>query len=399
MSLRQFRLKSPILTLLACTLAFALADTRTTAAQESAATPPVATPRIVARVDEDQLTTIKGSVHPLARAKYDQGAVSPDLAMGDLILVLKRSPEQQAAFDNFVASQYEPSSPNFHKWLQPAQVGEKFGVAQSDIDTISNWLRNHNFSVDEVTRDRMSIRFSGTAAMVQSAFHTQIHNLNVNGEKHIANMTDPQIPSALTTVVVGVKAFHNFFAKPYHRMGGTVTRNSETGKWQRLTAAPRPGHSNTLAGKSGNGAAPQLSEPRPLFSTTDSSNDVVEDVTPFDFATIYNVQPLWNASTPIDGTGQTIAIAGTSKINPTDLATFRSTFGLKAIHSFTQKVANNTDPGQCLLTTGTCTVSDLVEPLLQAPTSCWWLRDQTQQRPTRYTLPKITSCKIRPPQS
>ena len=41
---------------------------------------------------------------------------------------------------------------------------------------------------------------------------------------------------------------------------------------------------------------------------------LIEDVTPYDFATIYNVLPLWNANPPIDGTGQVIAIAGTSDI-------------------------------------------------------------------------------------
>jgi subtilase family serine protease len=38
------------------------------------------------------------------------------------------------------------------------------------------------------------IDFSGTAGQVREAFHTEIHNLNVKGVKHIANMSDPQIP-------------------------------------------------------------------------------------------------------------------------------------------------------------------------------------------------------------
>lgn len=47
-----------------------------------------------------------------------------------------------------------------------------------------------------------------------------------------------------------------------------------------------------------------------------------------DFATIYNVLPLWNASTPIDGTGQTIAIVGETDINPADFVNFRRLFNL-----------------------------------------------------------------------
>ena len=51
-------------------------------------------------------------------------------------------------------------------------------------------------------------------------------------------------------------------------------------------------------------------------------------LTPYDFATIYNVLPLWNASTAIDGTGQTIAIVGQTDINPADFVNFRKLFGL-----------------------------------------------------------------------
>ena len=85
------------------------------------------TVRIVDRIDETSLVTLKGNTHPAANAKNDLGRVSPTLPMTDLILVLSRDPAQQAAFDKFVASQYDPDSPNFHQWLTPEQVGDGFG--------------------------------------------------------------------------------------------------------------------------------------------------------------------------------------------------------------------------------------------------------------------------------
>jgi len=53
---------------------------------------PSAAPRIKAQIDENQRVTLAGNIHPYARAEYHPGAVSPDLPMGDLILVLRRSP-------------------------------------------------------------------------------------------------------------------------------------------------------------------------------------------------------------------------------------------------------------------------------------------------------------------
>ncbi|MGA9670471.1 MAG: protease pro-enzyme activation domain-containing protein [Terracidiphilus sp.] len=322
--------------------------------------------RIVNQIDEHQLVTLKGNTHPAANAKNDRGPVSPTLPMTDLIMVLSRSPEQQAAFDKFVAGQYDPNSPDYHHWLEPEEVGTNFGPSQTDIATISNWLTGHGFTIDEVTKDRMAIRFSGTAGQVESAFHTEIHNLDVKGEAHIGNMSDPQIPAALAPAVVGVKSLHNFFAKPMHKLGSKVTRSSETGKWERPATAPSISSGTSTATKS-------LSI-RPEFGIntgSGSSANLIEDVTPYDFATIYNVLPLWNAASPIDGTGQTIAIAATSSINLADITAFRTAFSLPTTNAANtpQRVSGNSSPVTvCTDTTGTlpfqsnpCGLGDLVE--------------------------------------
>jgi hypothetical protein len=303
--------------------------------------------RIVESIDEARLTTLKGNTSPLAVARFDKGAVSPDLAMGDLVLVLQRSPAQQAAFDAFVASQYDVNSPNFHLWLTPLQVFERYGPAPSDVDTVSDWLMQHGLTVDAVAADGMSIRFSGTAAQVQGAFHTEVHNLDVKGERHVANMRDPQIPEALAPVVVGVKALHNFFPKPMHRLGGLVTRDAEAGGWRRVTGD--------------SAKAEAVGRLKPQFGTVDSYGDVLEDVAPYDFAKIYNVLPEWTAASPIDGTGQTIAIAGTSNIHLADVAAFRSAFGLPA--KAPTVTITNSDPGACPGFLASC-ADDLIENTL-----------------------------------
>lgn len=297
--------------------------------------------RILAPIDANQLVTLRGNVNPHANAANDRGAVSASFPLPDLTLVLSRSAAQQAAFDAFVASQYDPGSANFHQWLTPQQIGAQFGPAQADIATITNWLAGQGFTVKSVSPDGMTIKFAGTAGTVQTAFHTSIHMLSVHGVAHYANMTDPQIPAALAPVVVGVKALHNFLPKPLHKMGSLVQFNREAGKWQRIAAsASTAGQLPLKAGLSvsatqafaGKSALPTPSlNPHPLFGINGSyegSNYLEEDVTPNDFATIYNVTPAWNNG--ITGTGETIAIAGTSKIDLTDVSTYRAAFDLPA---------------------------------------------------------------------
>ncbi len=54
------------------------------------------------------------------------------------------------------------------------------------------------------------------------------------------------------------------------------------------------------------------------------------DVGPQDFATIYTVTPLWTASTPITGEGQTIVVIEDTNMNAADWTTFRSAFALSS---------------------------------------------------------------------
>jgi subtilase family serine protease len=351
--------KLPFFVAMVCVFTLLCSSSIAWAAQDTVQPASSGAPRIVEHVDENHLATLTGNTRPEARAEFDRGPVAPTLAMGDLILVLRRGPEQQAAFDAFLAAQQDSSSPSYHHWLTPDEIGQKFGPAQADIAAIQSWLQGHGLSVTNISRDRMSIRFGGMATQVESAFHTEIHNLQVKGEDHIANMSDPSIPEALTPVVVGVKALHNFFPHPLHKLGSAVRRNPQGG-WTRISSpASLPAKPvSTAAG------AKQV---RPLFGTGGTTSGLAneEDIAPYDFATIYNVLPLWNAATPISGAGQTIAIAGTSNINLADVTTFRSAFGLPAYTAANSPkvIITNTDPGDCSTFSTDCQ-NDLVENTL-----------------------------------
>ena len=314
---------------------------------------PVSKALIREKVDDNQLTMLRGNTPPAANAQNDVGRVSGNMPMTDMILVLRRSPEVQAAFDAFVESQYEANSPNFHHWLTPDQVGEKFGPAQADIVAVSSWLTSHGLSVDEVAKDRMTIRFSGNARQLEGAFHTELHNLRVKGEAHFSNMTDPQIPMALEPVVLGPKALHNFIPRALHRTAGKAALNKDEGKWQRIV---EPGVSTVSVPKANaaiNGVRPDI-----VFSC--GSGCLEEDLTPYDFAAIYNLSPLWTAG--VDGSGQTIAIAGRSDVRSSDVSSFRNTFGLSG-GTYTL-IKNGTDPGFCTGSTGNCTLDDQIENAL-----------------------------------
>jgi hypothetical protein len=269
--------------------------------------------RITQAVDESQLTVLKGNTYPMARAQYDRGPAPSSLPMNRMLLVLQRSPEQEAALEQLLDRQQDQSSPNYHQWLTPQQFGQQFGPADQDIQTVTSWLQSHGFRVTRISNGRTVIEFSGTAGQIQEALHTPIHQYAVPGangiEDHWANSSDPQIPAALAPVVVGVDTLHNFPRKPMHVVAGVFHRNKPTGEVKAVN---------------------------PQFSFTCGTNQSTgQPITcyglgPYDFATIYNVLPLWNGSPApvIDGTNQTIGIIGETDVDPQDLAAFRNLFGL-----------------------------------------------------------------------
>ena len=244
-------------------------------------------------VDELQTTAMPGNVRPEAQHANDRGPVADDLRLEHMQLLLARPAETEAALDRLIDDLQNPASPRYHQWLTSQQFGAGYGPAVHDIQVVVTWLKDHGFSVNTVQPGRTMIDFSGTAAQVREAFHTEIHNLDVAGVHHIANMTDPRVPAALAGVVQGVVSLHDF----------------------------RP-HTNFRQ--------------RPAY-TFNSSGNTYYAVVPADLATIYDFNPLFTAG--ISGQGQTIVVIEDTNVFATaDWTKFRSTFGLSGYTggSFTQ---------------------------------------------------------------
>ena len=263
---------------------------------------------ITGSVDEARLVPLPGNTRPEATTENDRGAVADGFPLAHLLLQLRRPPEQESTLEQLLDDLQDPKSPNFHKWLKPQQFGQSFGVAQQDLDAITQWLQSHGFTVNSIYPSRTLIDVSGTAGQVREAFHTEIHNLDVNGITHIANMSNPQIPEALAPVIVGIVSLHDFKPRGMHEMR------------------------------------------KPPANYTTGSRPYA--VVPADLATIYNLNPLFTAG--YSGQGQTIAvIEDTDVFSTSDWDTFRSTFGLSTYagsfsttHPAPQSGANNcSDPG------------------------------------------------------
>jgi subtilase family serine protease len=261
---------------------------------------PVAAPdRVVSPVEDSHLAILKGNVHPLARAEFDHGPASASTATGRLMLVLKRSSEQDRALKQYLGDLQNPASPSFHKWLTPEQYGASFGISDDDLASVTAWLRAKGFAVEKVPQARNLVEFSGTFAQIQNTLHTSIHAFSVNGERHFANATEPQIPAALAPVVAAVGPLNDFRPKPMLVRGPDGKFDSSTGR-----------------------IIPDL-------TLTGNSRSYLF-VDPADAAIIYDtpnkaLNPGYSGTT-YDGTGVSIGIAGVSDLTSADVANYRKAF-------------------------------------------------------------------------
>lgn len=289
-----------------------------------------ATPdRIAGALNGGQKISLHGFVPRKALPKYDVGPANPALRFGSIMLLTTPTAGQQKAMAQLLAEQQDRKSPNYHKWLTPEQWADQFGLSSNDVQKITNWLSDQGFTNIQPARGRNWVMFSGTAAQVQSAFGTEIHQYSVNGEMHVANATSPKIPAALSGVVTGIRGLDDFYLKP------------------RARRSIRPDYYSSSLGQT---------------------------LAPGDVATIYDINALYNSSPAIDGTGQKLAIIGQTDIYLDDINNFRSGFSLSTISCttnasgvitacsdphFSYVVAGGlTDPG-VPLTTGDLSESDL----------------------------------------
>jgi subtilase family serine protease len=266
--------------------------------------------RIAGAVNNGSRVALPGTIGGHARNSTDLGLAPANLKLESLSLRFSMTAAQQADLNQLLAAQLDPSSPSYHQWLTSEQFGARFGLSSSDLANVSSWLTSQGFTITSVAKSSTFITFSGTVAQVQQAFGTTIHNVSHNGEQHIANLTDPTLPSAIASVTLAVTGLNDFKLKPRSR-ARNVTNDSV-----------QPGFTTTVGGVTSHYIAPG------------------------DLYTIYDYPP---SSSNLTGAGITIAVMGqtdltTGNVLPdANLTAFRTAAGLPAINLKLQVAG--TDPG------------------------------------------------------
>ena len=280
------RWSSPPQALVVCVFAGA-------AALAALAAPPS---RIHRNLDDGETFVLTGNMHPLASSAVDLGSADSALVLPRIAMHFNMSAAQSRDLTSLLQTQQDRSSPSYHKWLTEEQYANRFGLSQSDLSKIVAWLQNAGFGNIEIAKGRDAVTMSGSAVQAQDALRTPIHRFQLQDGTHYANAADPVLPKALQGMVDGIRGLTDIRPRPH-------------------SVKPDPRFTSNITGN--------------IF------------MAPGDFATIYDLQPLYGAG--IDGTGQKIAISGQTDIQLSDIDAFRLAAGLPA--NDPQVVLDGSDPG------------------------------------------------------
>jgi kumamolisin len=200
--------------------------------------------------------------------------------------------------EDFVADATTPGSRDYHDFLNVGQFVQRFAPSNQAIQQFVRYLESFGITVDKVYADNLDITVTGTAAELNAAFATQLHDYTSNGQRFHRPAWKFVLPSEFSPLVLAVPGLSN------------------------APGAFRPRLAHVAEGASSNGTAPAVTWPK-----SGTASGIPQEYTVGDVANFYDVNPLYRAG--IQGRGQTVGVMTLANFNEADAYSYWSDIGLR----------------------------------------------------------------------
>ncbi len=212
-----------------------------------------------------------------------------------------------------VAAVSTPGSPEYRRYLTPAQYAARFAPSATEVATVAGTLRGDGLTVGTPQPGSMLLPVRGTAAQVAAAFGTTLESVQAPGEpRALVNTGSPQVPAALAGAVTGVIGLDGLFKEHAMLLPGGGGNNASGASSGTATGS----HPNDLVAHA---SAPQACAAAQADATGGS-------FTSTQLASVFGLDQLFAQGRT--GAGQSIAVVEFEQYLPSDVATFQSCYGL-----------------------------------------------------------------------
>ncbi len=142
------------------------------------------------------LKTLHGHVPAAVPRLNPLGRVA---ATNQMRLALGVSLRDPAGLDEFLAQVYDPASPNYHHYLTPAELADRFGPTEADYEAVKQFARTNGLTVVATFSNRLVLDVVGPAAAVEKALHITLRTYQhpTESRQFFAPDTEPTLDSDL----------------------------------------------------------------------------------------------------------------------------------------------------------------------------------------------------------
>ena len=174
------------------------------------------------------------------------GAVPASTPISGAVVLKSRD---NAALQRFIATVSDKSSPQFGHYLAPGAFAGRFGPTAGTIAAVRSQLQIDGLKVTGVSSDGLMVRFSGSAAKAQTAFHTGFKRYRLSDGTTGRELTSAaELPSNIAPQVAGVVGLQTLVRPHSEALHGTAAARGQFPKAKAAASFPHPAGSPTPCG-------------------------------------------------------------------------------------------------------------------------------------------------------
>ena len=153
--------------------------------------------------------TIPGHV-PAAVAKLKLQPIGRLAATNRIYMVIALPAHNREALTNLLRQMYDPSSTNFHHYLTPRQINEKFGATDAEYQTVLQFARTNGLTIVRTHDDRRMADVGGTVADIENAFHLHLltYQHPIESRQFYAPDVEPSVEA--TVPILSISGLNNY---------------------------------------------------------------------------------------------------------------------------------------------------------------------------------------------
>jgi hypothetical protein len=127
-----------------------------------------------------------------------------------LNLVIGLPMRNQDALKQLIQEIYNPSSPNYHKYLSSEGINLQFGPSLQDYQALIAFAETNNFKITQTHNSRMLLEISGTAANIENVFNVHMYEYKRPESNDTFYAPDVEPSINLSVPVQQIKGLNNY---------------------------------------------------------------------------------------------------------------------------------------------------------------------------------------------